>query len=189
MLVTTLMTPPLLRWRLTQMRAGRHGRTEAPSPRPAGGWLLVHDGVVDLAADPPARLALDISLDAARAVAQGARPGSSLLSWIGEWSDTPLRWSPDATKQLFAVLTDGDVRAWRFLETTGVLERALPELAGAVNRRRNDPYLIDPSQVLSFTLVERIREVIATDPLVASSTEAPTSRVAPPRRAHPRHGG
>jgi Kef-type K+ transport system membrane component KefB len=167
-LVTTLMTPPLLRWRLTAMRAGRRSRSEAPTAKPAGGWLVVHDGVVDLAADPPAQLALEIALDAARSVAQGARPGSPLLSWIGEWSDTPLRWSPAVTKQLFAVLTDGDVRAWRFLETTGVLERALPELAEAVDRRRNDPFLLDPSQVLRFTLVERIREVAATDPLAAA---------------------
>ncbi len=167
-LVTTLMTPPLLRWRLTAIRAGRRSRREAPTAKPAAGWLVVRDGVVDLAADPPAQLALEIALDAARSVAQGARPGSHLLSWIGEWSDTPLRWSPAVTKQLFAVLTDGDVRAWRFLDTTGVLERALPELAEAVDRRRNDPFLLDPSQVLRFTLVERIREIATTDPLAAA---------------------
>ncbi len=167
-LVTTLMTPPLLRWRLNAMRAGRQGRTEAPSAKPAGGWLVADDGVVDLAADPPAQLALEIALDAAQSVANGARPGSHLLSWIGEWSDTPLRWSPVVTKQLFAVLIDGDVKAWRFLETTGVLERALPELAEAVDRRRNDPFLLDPSQVLRFTLVERIREIVATDPAAAA---------------------
>ena len=167
-LVTTLMTPPLLRWRLDAMRAGRRSRSEAPTAKPAGGWLRLHEGVVDLAAEPPAQLALEIALDAARSVAQGARPGSHLLSWIGEWSDTPLRWSPAVTKQLFAVLTDGDVRAWRFLETTGVLERALPELAEAVDRRRNDPFLLDPSQVLRFTLVERIREIATTDPKAAA---------------------
>ena len=129
---------------------------------------MVDDGVVDLAADPPAQLALELALDAAQSVAQGARPGSHLLAWIGEWSDTPLRWTPGVTQQLFAVLTDGDVRAWRFLETTGVLERALPELAEAVDRRRNDPFLLDPSQVLRFTLVERIREIVATDPAAAA---------------------
>ena len=111
---------------------------------------MVDEGVVELAADPPAQLALELALDAAQSVAQGARPGSHLLAWIGEWSDIPLRWSPGVTKQLFAVLTDGDVRAWRFLETTGVLERALPELAEAVDRRRNDPFLLDPSHVLRF---------------------------------------
>ena len=115
-----------------------------------------------------------IALDAAQSVASGARPGSRLLAWIGEWSDTPLRWSPVVTKQLFAVLTDGDVKAWCFLETTGVLERALPELAEAVDRRRNDPFLLDPSQVLRFSLVERIREIVATDP-AASPRSTPRS--------------
>ena len=166
-LVTTLMTPPLLRWRLNQIRTGHRARPDSHAAKPEGGWLAVDDGVVDLVADPPAQLALDLSLDAARAIAQGARPGSKLLDWIGEWSDTPLRWNADATKQLFAVLVDGDVRAWRFLETTGVLERALPELAEAVDRRRSDPFLIDPAQVLRFSLVERIKELAATDAVAA----------------------
>jgi Kef-type K+ transport system membrane component KefB len=167
-LVTTLMTPPLLRMRLGQMRAGRAGRREAPASRPEGGWLHVVDGTVDLVADPPAQLALDVALDAARCVAQGAQPGADLLDWIGEWSDTPLRWNDESTRQLFSVLTNGDVRAWRFLETTGVLERALPDLAAAVDRRRRDPFLLDPSQVLQFTLVERIRDVTASDPHAAA---------------------
>ena len=79
-----------------------------------------------------------------------------------------LRWDDDATTKLFAVLDRGDIRAWRFLETTGVLERALPELAEAVDRRRTDPFLIDPSQVLRFTLVDRIREIVKADPVAAA---------------------
>jgi Na+:H+ antiporter len=167
-LVTTLMTPPLLRMRLGQMRAGHAGRREPAASRPEGGWLHVVDGTVDLVVDPPAQLALDVTLDAARRVAEGAQPGTRLLDWIGEWSDTPLRWSDDSTVELFSVLTNGDVRAWRFLETTGVLERALPELAEAVNRRRRDPFLLDPAEVLQFTLVARIREVVASDPRAAA---------------------
>ena len=131
-LATTLVTPPLLRWRLARMRANPVGRAESTEPRPTGGWLQISGRVVDLASDPPSRLALLIALDAALAVAAGARPGPKLLDWIGQWSDTPLRWDDEATPKLFAVLEQGDVRAWRFLETTGVLERALPELAEAV---------------------------------------------------------
>jgi Kef-type K+ transport system membrane component KefB len=163
-LVTTLMTPPLLRWRLNQLRSGHRARPESHAPRPEGGWLRVDNGVIDLAAEPPAQYALDLSLEAARGIAHGARPGPRLLDWIGEWSDTPLRWNADATKQLFAVLVDGDARSWRFLETTGVLERTLPELAEAVDRRRSDPFLIDPAQVLRFSLVDRIKELTASDP-------------------------
>lgn len=167
-LVTTLMTPPILKWRLNQIRTGRKGRPDSHEPKPEGGWLRVDDGVIELVADPPAQLALDLSFEAARGIAHGARPGSHLLDWIGEWSDTALRWNADATKQLFAVLIEGDARAWRFLETTGVLERALPELAEAVDRRRSDPFLLDPAQVLRFSLVERIKEITASDDIAAA---------------------
>ena len=162
-LATTLVTPPLLRWRITQMRANPVGRVESTEQTPLGGWLRVTDKTADLVGDPPSRLALLLTLDAALAVAAGARPGAKLLDWIGEWSDVPLRWDEEATPKLFAVLEKGDVRAWRFLETTGALERALPELAAAVGRRRADPTLLDPAQVLRFRLVDRIKEIVATD--------------------------
>jgi Kef-type K+ transport system membrane component KefB/predicted amino acid-binding ACT domain protein len=167
-LVTTLMTPPLLRLRIGQVRAGPRDRVDSSVPRPVGGWLRVDDGVVDLVEDPPSRLALDVSFEAAGLVAGGARPGPRLLDWIGAWSDAPLRWNDDATKQLFDVLLRGDARSWRFLETTGVLERTLPELAEAVHRRRRDPFLIDPAQVLRFSLVDRINELTASDPDAAA---------------------
>ena len=175
-LATTLMTPPLLRMRLQKVRAGA-ARLDSTAAEPEGGWLRVEqiregERVVDLAAEPPSRLALHVSLQGALAIKEGARPGHALLDWIGEWSDAPLRWDAEATHELFAVLTDGDVRAWRFLETTGVLERALPELAEAVERRRADPFLIDPSQVLSFALVERIRDLAAHDPRAAQQETA-----------------
>ncbi len=167
-LATTLLTPPLLRWRLLQLRSERAGRVESTVPEPEGGWLRVEDGVVRSMAEPPSPLALHVALDAALAIARGASPDSKLLDWIGAWSDTPLRWDAAATRKLFAVLTEGDGRAWRFLETTGVLERALPELADAVRRRRADPFLLDPAQVLRFSLVERIRDLVETDPVAAA---------------------
>ncbi len=173
-LITTIMTPPLLRWRLNRIRSGPRERVDSTATRPEGGWLHVDDGVVDLVADPPSRLSLDVSFEAAGLVAQGARPGPRLLDWIGEWSDAPLRWNTDATKQLFDVLQVGDVRSWRFLETTGVLERTLPELADAVDRRRSDPFLIDPAQVLRFSLVDRIKDLVATDDRAAAAHAAMT---------------
>src|SRR5205823_14724012 len=50
---------------------------------------------------------------------------------------------------------------------TGLLERSLPELADAVRRRRADPFLLDPALVLRFSLVERTRELDATDRVAA----------------------
>ena len=147
-----------------------------------------HENVADLVGDPPSRLALQLALDAALAVATGARPGPKLLDWIGEWSDASLRWDDDATPKLFAVLERGDVRAWRFLETTGVLERALPSsrkrsIAAAPTR-----FCSIRRRCLRFTLVDRIKEIVATDPVAAAEyAKLATSRVAAPRRADPGH--
>jgi Kef-type K+ transport system membrane component KefB len=162
-LATTLVAPPLLRWRLGVLQAGRGQRLAAAEPMPEGGWLWVDDGVVDLAGEPPATSALAIGLEAALAIASGGRPGRRLLEWLGALGNEPLRWDDDATQKLFEVLLRGNERTWRFLETSGVLERALPELADAVHRRRADPYLLDTSQVLDFELVERIRGLATED--------------------------
>jgi Kef-type K+ transport system membrane component KefB len=163
-LATTLVAPPLLRWRLQQMRAGRAERRHPSTAPPGGRWLLTRDGEVDLAGSPPEGLALSLALEAAQAISKdGLRPGRALLDFLGDLGDTPMRWSRDSSRQLFEVLRTGDARTWRFLETSGVLERALPELAEAVRRRRDDPFLIDPSHVLRFSLVDTIRDLVATD--------------------------
>ena len=162
-LATTLITPPLLRSRLRQLSLSRKGTVAPSDPRPDGGWLRIEDHQVSLAALPPEHLVLHVALDASLAVAGGARPSAALLDWIGASHDSVLRWDDEATEQLFRVLLDGDARAWRFLETTGVLERALPELAAAVARRRADPFVLEPAHVLRFSLVERVRHVAESD--------------------------
>jgi Kef-type K+ transport system membrane component KefB len=156
-LLTTLLAPPLLRWRLQRLASGRRPQLSASDPMPEGGWLWVDDGVVDLAGRPPPHRAVIIALEAALAISDGGRPGPRLLEWLGAHGDEPLRWDEDATGKLFEVLVRGNERAWRFLEASGVLERALPELAATVERRRADPHLLDASQLLQFELVDRIR--------------------------------
>ena len=168
-LSTTLLAPPLLRWRLQQLRAGRAERRHPSTAPPGGRWLVTRDGEVDLAGSPPEGLALSLALEAAQAISRGGvQPGRALLDYLGDLGDTPMRWSRDASRQLFEVLRTGDARTWRFLETTGVLERALPELAEAVRRRRDDPFLIDPSHVLRFSLVDTIRDLVASDERAAA---------------------
>jgi Kef-type K+ transport system membrane component KefB/predicted amino acid-binding ACT domain protein len=168
-LSTTLLAPPLLRWRLQQLRAGRVSRRHPSTTPPGGRWLVTRDGVVDLAGSPPEGLALAIALEAAQAISRGnLRPGPALLDYLGGLGDTPMRWDREASNRLFEILRTGDARTWRFLETTGVLERALPELAEAVRRRRADPYVVDPSQVMRFSLVDAIRDLVKTDPRAAS---------------------
>ena len=70
-LVTTLMTPPLLRWRLNRpCGAPTPGQHRAAVDQAGRGWLRLEDGVVDLAGRPPAQLALQLALDAAQSVAR-----------------------------------------------------------------------------------------------------------------------
>gem|GEM_PF-27247 len=166
-LATTLLAPPLLRARLQRVRA-RRGADAPSEPMPEGGWLVARDGVVDLAAQPATARALHVGLDAALLVGEDTQPGSRLLDWLGGLGEVPLRWDDAATSALFEVLRRGTPRTWRFLETTGLLERALPELADAVARRRADPFVLEPAHVLTFSLVERLREVVAHDQRAAA---------------------
>jgi Kef-type K+ transport system membrane component KefB len=168
-LATTLLAPPLLRWRLQHIRAGRARQRHPSAAPPHGRWLVTRDGSLDLAGSPPEGLALTLALEAAQSLGRGdLRPGPALLDYLGDLDHAPMRWDGDASRRLFDVLRTGDARTWRFLEATGVLERALPELAEAVRRRRADPFVIDPSHVLSFSLVDRIRDLVVTDERAAA---------------------
>ena len=159
-LATTLITPPVLRARLARVRAARGANR--PEPKPAGGWLSELDGVVDLAATPPAYELLHLVLRAARLCAHAAA-GDRLLRWLADESQTPVRWDKAATTGFFEVLREGDARSWRLLEVTGILERALPELAASMERKRNDATELDPVSALRWRLVESVRTVAARD--------------------------
>jgi Kef-type K+ transport system membrane component KefB/predicted amino acid-binding ACT domain protein len=174
-LVTTVITPPLLTWRT---RAVARAATPAGGPagalvaEPADGWLaaLPPPGraarpVLDLAAAPPASRALDIAFDAAARLVDHD-PGPALVAYLrgvatASGSETgPLPWTHEATRRLVGVLRTGNSRSWRFLETTGVLERALPELHEAIGRRRLDPSLLDGGSVHHWKLVEQVRDLL-----------------------------
>ena len=162
-LATTLVTPPLLGWRLRRVQASRRASV-ASVPAPPGGWLVVADGVVDLRGEadarPGAHEALRLGLQAAHEL-RAARPGPRLLDWLGSIGDIPTRWDRAARQALFDLLRDGNARSWRFLETTGLLEQALPELAEAVRRRRADPYELDAAHPLHFALVDRVQALLS----------------------------
>ena len=67
-------------------------------------------------------------------------PGTPLS---GLPDDAATGWDRDQQELLMDVVERGNSRSWRFLEATGTLDRALPELARAVHRRRNDPMELD----------------------------------------------
>jgi Kef-type K+ transport system membrane component KefB/predicted amino acid-binding ACT domain protein len=164
-LVTTLITPQLLKMRYTQLHA--HARARAPTASaaaPAGGWLEVDDGQVHLAARPPDHLALPLALEAAAMLA-AARPAPELLDWLANAAETPMSWDRRATDALVRVLDVGNARSWRFLENVGVLDRVLPELAQTLRSRQSDPFLLDPMSTHRWSTIERLRSIDDGDPL------------------------
>jgi Kef-type K+ transport system membrane component KefB len=166
-LATTLMAPPLLRVRIRALDARRPARVATPMP--PGGWLRVGERV-ELTAEPSDGDALVVALDAARFV-NSAPPSDELLDWLGRADLGSAPWDRRATSRLLELLRDGSVRSWRFLEAAGVLERTLPDVADAVRKRRSDPFLLDPSNVHRFELVDALRDAVASDPRAATVFE------------------
>ena len=162
-LATTLVTPPLLRWRL-QRTGARHAEAAAPDSRPDGGWITTtHRAgitVVDLAAEPPANGTLQVALQVAVALADDP-PGPRVLDWLSAQERTPLRWDPDSRSEFFRLLDAGGPRSWRFLSITGVLERALPELAEVVAEREAESYGFDPMASLDWTTLQVVHDLRA----------------------------
>ncbi|MFN2593505.1 MAG: cation:proton antiporter [Actinomycetota bacterium] len=162
-LVTTLVTPPALRRRLTSLRSRAGAPIATAQKAPPGGWLRTADGVVDLVVErPPPGRDLEIALRAALLVTD-ARPGPRLLDWMGSIDSGSTAWDATTKPLFFELLRTGHVRSWRFLEMAPILERALPELAAALDRRRADRSELDPSHALRWNLLERVHEVAATD--------------------------
>jgi len=135
-LATDLVAPGLLRWRLRRVQ---------PEARPAE----VGEGEANLAA----------VLEAATAGAGPAAAPELLdrLSHLGRGA--PVVWDDSATEAFLGLLARGNERSWRLLEATGVLERALPELAAPTHRQAADPFELDLRRVLRWRLVDRVREL------------------------------
>src|SRR6266545_4084185 len=134
---------------------------------PLGGWLVVADGEVGLRARPPGTLALPIGLEAAVAVGR-SRPSNELLDWLASLPDEDTaEWDDESRDRLLDAIERGNARSWRFLETTGILDRALPELAEALRRRQADPFTVDPVHTHRLHSMDRLRRLDPDDPVVA----------------------
>ena len=96
-----------------------------------------------------------IALDAALLVVD-ARPSNGLLDWFSAHRNSTVTWDRDSTIRLVSVLRDGSARSWRFLDTIGFIQRALPELADAMAARASDSTELDPTHALHFPTVESI---------------------------------
>jgi Kef-type K+ transport system membrane component KefB len=165
-LVTTLATPQLLKVRYAKIRGAIvTTSTPADAPAPTGGWLQVTRDEVDLAARPPDHLALPLGLDAAIALVR-RRPTAALMDWLADATPGPtVPLDEHLTAKLLDVVEFGNARSWRFLETAGLLERALPELAEALQRRDRDGFALDPMQSHRFVALERRRRLNPDDPM------------------------
>jgi len=152
-LLTTLIAPPLLRWRIGKSTGVESH--EPVTPEPPQGWLTVVNKHVQLNGWPPSSALAKIALDAALMVVD-ARPSSGLLDWFSTNRNSPVTWDRDATDRLVSVLRDGNARSWRFLDTIGFIQRALPELADAMAARASDSTELDPTHALHFPTVEAI---------------------------------
>ena len=163
-LVSTLVTPPLLRLRLGHTASSAPAEEDVTVEPPDGGWIEIVDDEVTLRVRPPASETVPIALETAL-LAADHRPASALLDWFAAHRDRPLQWDPDDTPALVTLLRADQPRAWRFLEATGVLERALPEVATAMQRRRSDLSDLDPLAMLRFPTVDRLHDLyMAEDP-------------------------
>jgi len=156
-LATTLLAPPLLRWRM-----GRQAQLveddNTVTEEPLGGWLHVENEIIQLQGVPPVRSTVAIGLEVAL-LSVDARPGNQLLDWFALHRNATLSWRQDDTFALIRILQFGNARSWRFLDTVGIISRVLPEVAATMAARSADSTELDPTHALRYPTVEEICKV------------------------------
>ncbi|MFN5841105.1 MAG: hypothetical protein ACK45J_08855, partial [Acidimicrobiaceae bacterium] len=157
-LVTTVVTPPLLRWRIQRNDISADNEPVLNvTDEPVGGWIRVINNEVQLHGVPPAELILPLALESA-IHAGNAQPNAALLDWMHAQRNMPLSWNEHSTELLLDLLARGNGRSWRFLDVTNVLDRALPEVAHALHARRGDATELDPTHLAQTPVVEALRK-------------------------------
>ena len=105
--------------------------------------------------DPPYEQTLPLALRVADLLTDAApSPGCSIGSQ--RRPEQRLVFDDTTRRGLWRLFRDGEPRSWRFLEVTGVLADALPEMSEALDRRRHDATQLDPAGNLRWPLVERL---------------------------------
>ena len=173
-LVTTVISPPLLRWRI--QKGAVTAANDGPTPddvEPIGGWIRLIDGEVQLHGLPPTTQVLTLALEAAQHAAH-AQPNDVLLDWMHNTRLAPLMWTEQSTDEFVELLMRGNARSWRFLEMTNVLDRALPELAETLTHRHGDTTELDPTHLAQTPVLEAMRRVgsrvtVAEKPLLLAA--------------------
>lgn len=165
-LVTTLVTPPLLK--LRSRRVLERARAAARAVDGEGGFVEPVPVVVDGEIRRPGPVDEDDALALALRAALLARrsPGSDdLVAWLSSLPEgVATGWTRDERELLLDVVERGTPRSWRFLENTGILDRALPELAEALRRRRADPFELDLDAPYRWPAIGQLKVLAANDP-------------------------
>ena len=96
MLLTTVVTPPVLRWRIDR-GGGDKVRTaelddDVVADQPANGWVEVEGGELVLVGSPPSSAGVPVTLHAAQLVSK-ARPSDELLEWLSARRQVALEWT------------------------------------------------------------------------------------------------
>jgi len=160
-LLTTVITPPLLRWRINSGGSAlEEAETAEVTDEPVGGWIRLIDGEVQLHGTPSASLTLPLTLEAAVHAAH-AQPNNALLDWAHNNRNEPLTWDAETTQLLLDVLVRGNSRSWRFLDITSVIDRALPEIATALRSRQGVTTELDPTHLVQMPIVEALRKKVS----------------------------
>ena len=181
-LATTLVTPMLLRWRYQRL-AGDRACPSQPAPRSSQPWVGSWTTTVSSRFAPcRPRISCWSSHWRLRSGSPTRRRAASSSTGSPTERATTLVWSKRATDTFFTLLETGDARSWRFLDALDVLPRALPELADALRRRRNDPFLLDPAGLHRWETLERLRELLESTGRRVGVAEAPVPDLGPARR-------
>ncbi len=172
-LVTTLITPPLLKVRYGQLRKReRRPGVAAGTAPPDGGWLEVRDGDIVLAAEPPDDAGTIIGLRAA-VLAGRNHPDDDLVAWLSGLPGEDLDWDDAEHEALLDLIERGNARSWRFLLSTGVLDRSMPELAAALRDRESEPFALDALAAYRMPSLETLRALDPDDPLALEARRLP----------------
>lgn len=166
-LATTLATPPLLKARSRRLLAASRAAARAGDgsafvdPVP-----IVVDGEVRRPGPVDADGVLELALRSA-ILARRAPASTDLVDWLAGVDDGEgTGWRPHERELVLDVLERGNARSWRFLESTGTLDRALPEIAQALQHRRNDPFQLDADAAYRWRSLEQLRVLDGSDPAV-----------------------
>ncbi len=145
-LVTTLITPPLLGWRISANKRAGIGQPLDSDPNADA---ADHGRTV-------ARTIMQTALIAAR-----RSPTDDELDRLRTNDDALVIWGQQERDRFAQLLAQGNGSSWRLLDATRLLDRANPELAPFFERRRRDATLLDPASVHRFAVLERVNSLFA----------------------------